>query len=151
MPPHNPSVSQKTVLFLCTGNSCRSQVAEAIVNRELADSWQAFSAGTRPTGFIHPLALQVLTEIGIDHQGSSKNASEFTDQDFDLVVTVCDSAQEDCPVWLRANPQVHLSFEDPAAYQGDEESKLAKFRQVRDEITKKIPELLARFGSAKSS
>ena len=151
MPPHDHPVTQKTVLFICTGNSCRSQIAEAIVNRELADSWQAFSAGTHPTGCIHPLALQVLAEIGIDHQGRSKNASNFTDRDFDLVVAVCDSAQEDCPVWLRANPQVHLAFEDPAAFQGDEVSKLDKFRQVRDEIHQKIPDILARYDKPKST
>lgn len=151
MPPQDHSTTHKTVLFLCTGNSCRSQIAEAIVNRALAESWQAFSAGTRPTGYIHPLALLVLAEIGIDHQGRSKNASNFTDQDFDLIVTVCDSAQEDCPVWLRANPQVHLAFEDPAAFQGDEVSKIDKFRQVRDEINQKIPDLLARYESTKST
>jgi len=135
----------RTVLFLCTGNSCRSQIAEAIVNQKMGDSWQAFSAGTKPTGYVHPLATHVLHEIGINQPGKSKNISQYIDQDFDLVVTVCDSAQEDCPLWLRANPQEHLAFDDPAAFNGDEQTRLDKFRQVRDEMTTKIPGLLARY------
>lgn len=141
----NHKVPKKTVLFLCTGNSCRSQLAEAIVNEKLGDLWLALSAGTKPAGYVHPLAEQVLEEIGINHQGKSKNASKFKGQEFDLVVTVCDSASQDCPAWLSGNPQVHLAFEDPAGFQGDERSKLDKFRQVRDEIAEKIPGLLARY------
>ena len=143
MIPAEVRKSNQTVLVLCTGNSCRSQMAEAIINHVSGDKWQAFSAGTRPTGYTHPLALQVLEEIGISHQGISKSATQYVDRDFDLVVTVCDSAAEDCPVWLRANPQVHVAFEDPAAFEGEEAQKLNKFRQVRDEIAKKISALLA--------
>ena len=145
MTDENLNSAKKSVLFLCTGNSCRSQIAEAIVNEKLDDTWQAFSAGTKPTGYVHPLANRVLQEIGINQTGKSKNIFQFIDQDFDLVVTVCDSAQEDCPVWLRANPQVHLAFEDPAAFDGDEQARLDKFRQVRDDMTTKIPGLLARY------
>lgn len=145
MTDENLNSEKKTVLFLCTGNSCRSQIAEAIVNEKLGDTWQAFSAGTKPTGYVHPLATQVLHEIGINQTGKSKNISQYIDQDFDLVVTVCDSAQEDCPLWLRVNPQVHLAFEDPAAIDGDEQGMLDKFRQVRDDMTTKIPGLLARY------
>lgn len=141
----NHNNHKQTVLFLCTGNSCRSQIAEAIVNQELGKTWQAISAGTKPAGYVHPLAVQVLGEIGIDHQGTSKNASQYMHQDLNLVVTVCDSAAQDCPVWLGENPQVHLAFEDPASFDGDEHEKLEKFRQVRDEIAKKIPGLLARY------
>jgi arsenate reductase len=141
----NNNTNKRSVLFLCTGNSCRSQIAEAIVTNQLGEKWQAFSAGTKPAGYVHPLALDVLEEIGIQHQGESKNTSVYSDRDFDLVVTVCDSAAEDCPVWLRANPQVHLAFEDPAAFEGNQEAKLNKFRQVRDEIGSKIPGLLARY------
>lgn len=130
---------------MCTGNSCRSQMAEAFVNAEFSEAWEAFSAGTQPAGFVHSNALTVLAEIGIKHQGHSKNASDFYGSDFDLVVTVCDAAAEDCPVWLGAAPQIHLAFEDPAAFEGDEESTLNKFRQVRDEIVTKIPGLLARY------
>ena len=118
---HNNN-SQLSVLFLCTGNSCRSQIAEAIVTDQLSEKWQAFSAGTKPAGYVHPIALEVLEEIGIHHQGKSKHASIYSDQDFDLVVTVCDSAAEDCPVWLRSNPQVHLAFDDPAAFEGNREA-----------------------------
>ena len=139
----NNNTNKRSVLFLCTGNSCRSQIAEAIVTNQLGEKWQAFSAGTKPAGYVHPLALDVLEEIGIQHQGESKNTSVYSDRDFDLVVTVCDSAAEDCPVWLRANPQVHLAFEDPAAFEGNQEEKLNQFRLVRDEIGKKIPDLLA--------
>ena len=145
MTDENLNSEKKTVIFLCTGNSCRSQIAEAIVNNKLGDIWQAFSAGTKPTGYVHPLATHVLQEIGINHTGKSKNISRYIDQDFDLVVTVCDSAQEDCPVWLRANPQIHLAFEDPAAFDGDEQARLDKFRQVRDDMTTKIPGLFARY------
>jgi arsenate reductase len=137
--------SKKTVLFLCTGNSCRSQIAEAIVNAKCGNSWQAFSAGTRPAGYVHPLAISVLEEIGISHQGNSKSASTFFNHELDLVVTVCDSAAADCPVWFGKTQQVHLGFEDPAAFQGDELAKIDKFRMVRDEILQKIPALLARY------
>ncbi len=93
-------MGKSRVLFLCTGNSCRSQMAEAIVNARLGDRWEAQSAGTKPTGFVHPKTIAVLFEIGIQHTGRSKSVDEFRGQDFDLVVTVCDSAAEDCPVWL---------------------------------------------------
>ena len=145
MTDENLNFAKKTVLFLCTGNSCRSQIAEAIVNEKPGEIWQAFSAGTKPTGYVHPLAAQVLQEIGIYQTGKSKNISRYINQDFDLVVTVCHSAQEDCPVWLRANSQVHLDFEDPAAFDGDEQARLDKFRQVRDDMTSKIPGLLTRY------
>jgi arsenate reductase len=144
-PLHPGIMTRRNVLFLCTGNSCRSQMAEAIINDALSQRWQAFSAGTNPAGYVHPLAIEVLSEIGIDHVGESKKASQYYGQNFDLVVTVCDSAAEDCPVWLGKNPQVHMAFEDPAAYTGNDKAKLEKFRQVRDEIAKKIPGLLASY------
>ncbi len=89
---------KQRVLFLCTGNSCRSQMAEAIVNTSLGDLWQAASAGTEPAGYVHPMALRALAEIGIEHHGRSKPVDEFRDAPFDLVVTVCHSASEACPV-----------------------------------------------------
>ena len=131
------------VLFLCTGNSCRSQMAEAIVNAKLAGTWQAFSAGTKPIGYVHPLAVEVLKEIGINHQGWSKDVTQYLDQEFDLVVTVCDSAAENCPIWLKPGRQKHLSFEDPAKFEVEDELVLGKFRKVRDEIESKITQLLA--------
>ena len=100
----------KRVLFLCTGNSCRSQMAEAIVNARMGGEWQAVSVGTKPAGYIHPKALEVLSEIGIQHTGRSKLADEFQGVDFDLVVTVCDSAAEECPIWLGKGKRVHHSF-----------------------------------------
>lgn len=132
----------KKVLFLCTGNSCRSQMAEAIVNARLGDRWQAYSAGTKPTGYVHPKALEVLSEIGIRHSGRSKQADEFRDIDFDLVVTVCDSAAEACPVWLGQGKRVHHSFPDPAKAEGTEEANMAIFRTVRDDIEKEMIRLL---------
>jgi arsenate reductase (thioredoxin) len=127
----------KRVLFLCTGNSCRSQMAEAIVNTRMGDEWQAVSAGTKPAGYIHPKALEALSEIGIQHEGRSKRADEFREMDFDLVVTVCDSAAEECPVWLGKGKKVHHSFFDPA--QTDD---MEDFRRVRNEIAQVIPQIL---------
>lgn len=128
----------KRVLFLCTGNSCRSQMAEAIVNARMGETWQAVSAGTKPAGYIHPKALEALAEIGIQHTGSSKRADEFQGQEFDLVVTVCDSAAEECPVWLGKGKKVHHSFFDPA--QTDD---IEDFRRVRDEIAHELANMLA--------
>ena len=137
----------RSVIFLCTGNSSRSQIAEAIVNANLINDWLAFSAGTKPAGEVHPLALKVLEEIGIQHQGYSKDISEFINKDFDLVVTVCDSAAEDCPLWLKPGHQIHLPFPDPAAFKGDPEETIEVFRQVRNEILEEIPRLLRDFSS----
>ena len=103
-------------------------MAEAIFNDQLSGTWKAFSAGTKPAGFIHPIALEVLEEIGITHQGRSKDVSQFDNQEFDLVMTVCDSAAEDCPTWLRSNQQAHISFVDPASFEGDDQLILTKFR-----------------------
>lgn len=130
-------MSRHRVLFLCTGNSCRSQMAEVIVNARLGDTWQAYSAGTRPAGYVHPNALQALAEIGIRHSGTSKHADAYREMDFDLVVTVCDSAAEECPLWLGKGKRVHRSFPDPAVT-GD----MDEFRRVRDDIEKHILELL---------
>jgi arsenate reductase (thioredoxin) len=134
----------QSVLFLCTGNSARSQLAEAIVNARHAESWRAFSAGVKPAGYVHPLAIRALNEIGISHNGASKHIDELPTKDFDLVVTVCDSAAEECPVWPgRAGRRVHHGFEDPARAQGTDEERLAVFRRVRDEILEQIPQLLS--------
>ena len=136
----------KKVLFLCTGNSCRSQMAEAIVNARLGDRWQAFSAGTKPAGFVHQKALESLREIGIQHQGRSKRAEEFRDVDFDVVVTVCDSAAEECPVWLGKGKRVHHSFPDPAKAEGTDEEVMNVFRAVRDDIEREMSQLLQTYG-----
>ena len=137
---------KRKVLFLCTGNSCRSQMAEAIVNARMGDSWDAYSAGTKPAGYVHPLALAVLAEIGIQHEERSKHADEYRTVPFDLVVTVCDDAAENCPVWLGPGKRVHLGFPDPAKATGSEDEVLAVFRAVRDDIALKAVELLQRHG-----
>ena len=132
----------KKVLFLCTGNSCRSQMAEAIVNARLGDRWQAFSAGTRPAGYVHPKAIAALAEIGIQHNGRSKLADEFREADLDLVVTVCDSAAEECPIWVGKGKRRHHSFPDPAKAEGTDEQIMDVFRAVRDDIEKEMVRLL---------
>ena len=132
-------MTPRRVLFLCTGNSCRSQMAEAIVNARLPDEWMAFSAGTKPAGYIHPKTVEVLKEISVMHEGRSKSTDEFRGQDFDLVVTVCNSAAEECPIWLGKGKRAHLSFPDPAKTDNIED-----FRSVRDDIEHQIIPLLQR-------
>lgn len=133
---------KRKVLFLCTGNSCRSQMAEAIVNARLGDSWEACSAGTQPAGYVHPLAIRALAEIDSAHAGRSKHADEYRAVPFDLVVTVCDDAAENCPVWLGPGKRMHLGFPDPAKAAGSEDEVLAVFRAVRDDIAHKVTALL---------
>ena len=130
-------MAQKVVLFLCTGNSCRSQMAEAIVNARLAPGWVAYSAGTNPAGFVHPKAITALAEIGIEHQGVSKHVEEYQTLSPDLVITVCDSAAEECPIWMGNGKRVHHSFPDPA-----KTDDLVDFRAVRDAIAIEIPKIL---------
>jgi arsenate reductase len=113
-------------------------MAEAIVNARLGAEWQAVSAGTKPAGYIHPKALEALAEVGIRHQGRSKRADEFQGVDFDLVVTVCDSAAEECPIWLGKGKKVHHSFPDPAAT-----DNMDDFRTVRDDIERVMLKLLS--------
>lgn len=132
----------RKVLFLCTGNSARSQMAEAIVNARYSNVWRAFSAGTRPASRVHPLAIQVLREIEIEHHGETKGVEQFRGDGFDLVITVCDDANEECPVWLGKGRRIHLGFRDPAKAEGTDEERLAVFRQVRDEMLEEIPAIL---------
>lgn len=120
-------------------------MAEAIVNARLGNQWQAVSAGTRPAGYVHPKAITALHEIGIEHAGRSKPAGEFRDTPFDLVVTVCDSAAEECPVWLGQGRRAHRDFPDPAAAQGSDEQIMNVFRSVRDRIAAEIPALLNQY------
>jgi len=130
---------KKNVLFLCTGNSARSQMAEGLVNHFLSDEWEAYSAGTAPASYVHPLAVKAMAELGIDISGHrSKSTKEFRNADLDLVVTVCDDAAENCPVWLGTGRKVHSGFADPAAAAGSEDEQLAVFRRVRDEILEHV-------------
>lgn len=135
---------KKRVLFVCTGNSCRSQMAEGLVRELLGGRWEPASAGTAPEGYVSPYAIQVMQELGIDIRGQrSKSVDEFRDADFDLVVTVCDEAAERCPSGLGSAPAVHLGFPDPALATGSPEEILAVYREVRDAIKEYVPPLLA--------
>lgn len=145
-------MSTKQVLFLCTGNSCRSQMAEGLVNHFLGEQWEAYSAGTAPAGYVHPIAIQVMAELGIDISSyRSKSVEEFRYVGPDVVITVCDDAAENCPVWLGGGKVAHISFPDPAKATGSEEERLAVFRQVRDDIYHKVLTYLAETASASSS
>ena len=133
---------KKKVLFLCTHNSCRSQMAEGMVNADLGDRFQAFSAGTVATG-VNPLARQVLAEIGIDISGQhSKTLDRFADQTFDYVITLCGSANEQCPLFFGGVRRVHIGFDDPSQGTGSPEQMLAEFRRVRDEIRTRLAAFL---------
>ncbi len=137
-------MSIKQVLFLCTGNSCRSQMAEGLVNYFLGEEWEAYSAGTAPAGYVHPMAIQVMAEYDIDISAyRSKSVDEFRYVGPDLVITVCDDAAENCPLWLGGGRVVHISFPDPARATGSEAERLAVFRQVRDDIRDKVLTYLA--------
>jgi arsenate reductase len=132
-------IDRKRVLFLCTGNSARSQMAEGLVNHFLGDKWQAQSAGTNPAGYVHPMAVQVMAELGIDLSGArSKSVDEFRGAEFDLIITVCDHAAENCPLWLGKGRRVHVGFRDPAAAEGSEAERLEVFREVRDDIRREV-------------
>ena len=133
----NPSPLR--VLFLCTGNSCRSQMAEGWVNSLLKERWEAHSAGTSPAERVHPLAVRVMAEVGIDLSGRSpQRVDRFVREPWDLVVTVCDSAKETCPFFPGHVERRHISFSDPASAQGDEDDRLAVFRRVRDDIRARL-------------
>lgn len=119
-------------------------MAEAIVNARLSDQWQAFSAGVQPAAVINPYTGKALAEVGIVHLGQPKHPDVFKDQAFDLVVTLCDDAAENCPVWLGPGRKQHLGFPDPATARGSEEQVLPIYRQVLKDITAKVPALLAR-------
>jgi arsenate reductase len=133
----------KKVLFLCTGNSARSQMAEGFLRHTGGDRFEAFSAGVKPTQ-VNPLAIKVMAEVGIDIAGQrAKSVMEFIGQKFDYVITVCDSAQKSCPVFPGRYEKLHWSLQDPALAKGGEEEKLTVFRRVRDEIKNKISQFLS--------
>ena len=136
----------KRVLFICTKNSARSQIAEALVNHDLMGRFEAFSAGTDPSE-VHPLAIGVMKEIGIDISSQrSKGLDEFRDQAFDYVITLCSQADEACPVFFGGTKKIHMGFQDPAAMAGTEEERLVAFRKVRDEIRTQVVGFLAKQG-----
>jgi len=137
------TAAPRRVLILCTGNSCRSQMAEGWVNHLLGGRWQARSAGTRPAAAVHPLAVKVMAEVGVGiATGRPEYVEAYLEQSWDLVVTVCDSAKESCPIFPRPVETIHVSFPDPAEATGTEEERLAVFRAVRDDIRARLlPEL----------
>ncbi|MGA2714491.1 MAG: arsenate reductase ArsC [Bryobacteraceae bacterium] len=128
-------MNRKTrVLILCTRNSARSQMAEALLRHDAGERFDVESAGTEP-GSVRPEAVAVMSEVGLDISGHrSKSVEEFEGQHFDYVITVCDSARESCPVFFGASHRLHHSFDDPAAFHGSEDGRLALFRRVRDEL-----------------
>lgn len=127
-------MNKKRVLILCTGNSARSQMAEGLLKQISKGKYEVESAGTKPS-VVRPEAIAVLKEIGIDiSQNRSKSVEEFAGREFDYVITVCDNARDNCPYFPAQTKLIHHSFADPAAVQGEEETRLQAFRQARDEI-----------------
>ncbi len=134
---------KKRVLILCTGNSARSQMAEGLLRHDGSERFDVESAGTI-SSFVRPQAITAMKEVGIDISGHrSKSVDEFIGQDFDYVITVCDNAKENCPVFPAKTTRIHWSFDDPAEASGGEEEKLAVFRRVRDEIRGRLREFIA--------
>lgn len=128
-------MSKPTVLILCTGNSCRSHLAEGILRVAAKDQFLVASAGSKPAGYVHPLAIQVMTEIGIDlSTHTSKHMNEFLNQPVETVITVCGNADQACPIFPGQVNRHHWPFDDPAHATGTDEEKLVVFRRVRDEI-----------------
>jgi len=126
------------VLFLCTGNAARSQMAEGLLRWVGNDDFAVFSAGTAPRG-LHPLAVEALAEVGIDiSQQRSKHLSELLDQPFDYIITVCDSVRDACPIFPGEGTRLHWSYPDPAAAEGDTEAQRRAFRSVRSDLSERI-------------
>lgn len=133
---------RKRVLIICTGNSCRSQMAEGLLRAISKELIEVESAGTHPC-YVHPVAIEVLKEIGIDISShTSKSVDRFIKQQFDYVITVCDSAKERCPYFPGAKSRLHIPFEDPVGFQGTDEERMNKFREVRDEIKKRMEQFI---------
>lgn len=138
----------KRILVLCTGNSARSQMGEGLFRAEGGAEFDVYSAGTKPSS-VRPEAIAVMKEIGIDISGQrSKSVEEFTGQSFDYVVTVCDNARDNCPVFPATTARLHWSFEDPAAVQGSEESRLSAFRRIRDQIRDRVRTFVRQLATA---
>jgi arsenate reductase len=128
-------MNKPTTLILCTGNSCRSHMAEGILRAAAGDFLDVQSAGSKPAGYVHPLAIRAMAEIGIDISGHhSKHLNEFLDRQVETVITVCGVAEQVCPMFPGQVNRHHFGFDDPAKATGDEAEQLAVFRRVRDEI-----------------
>jgi arsenate reductase len=140
--------AKKRVLILCTGNSARSQMAEGLLRHEAGDRFDVFSAGTKPS-HVRPEAIAAMQEIAIDISGHrSKSMDEFIGQDLDYVITVCDDANELCPVFPGETKRLHWPFPDPAAVEGSEEQRIAAFKEIRDQIHGRIMVFLRETSSA---
>ncbi|MEM7698876.1 MAG: arsenate reductase ArsC [Verrucomicrobiota bacterium] len=132
-----PETKTPLILILCTGNSCRSQMAEVILRDAGGDSIRVASAGSRPSGYVHPLAVKAVSEIGLDlSDGTSKSLNEFLEDEVDTIITVCGNADQACPTFPGQRQRYHWPFDDPADATGSEEEQLAVFRRVRDEIVR---------------
>jgi arsenate reductase len=128
-------MNKPTILILCTGNSCRSHLAEGVLRAAAGDLLDVQSAGSKPSGYVHPKSIEVMREIGIDISGHrSKHLAEFLDRDIETVITVCGNADQACPTFPGQMNRHHWGFDDPAHATGTEEEQLAVFRRVRDEI-----------------
>jgi arsenate reductase len=137
---------RKRIMFLCTGNAARSQMSEALARIDHGDLVEPHSSGSRPAGFVHPLAIRAIEELGFGIGGArSKAASELYEERFDVVVTVCDSAAMDCPVWPGAKNVLNWSIEDPSFLPGSEEVRLEAFRATRDDLRRRIDSLVEAF------
>ena len=129
---------KKRVLILCTGNSARSQMAEGLLRHDAGDRFEVASAGVDPTN-VRPEAIEVMREIGIDiSRHRSKSVDEFAEQKFDYVITVCDNANQRCPIFPGDMKRIHWSIDDPASIEGDENSRVAAFRRGRDELRHRL-------------
>ncbi len=133
------SQQQQRVMILCTGNSCRSQMAEAFWRQHDGATWEVFNAGTEPSGVVHPLAVRAMAERGIDIADfKPKSVAAFVGEPFDLVVTVCGNAEARCPSLPRAKRHLHWPFDDPASAEGSDDERMQVCRRVRDEIEERI-------------
>jgi arsenate reductase (thioredoxin) len=143
--------NKKKILVLCTGNSCRSIMAEGLINHFGKDDFQAFSAGSKPTGNVHPMSLKTLKKSGIfkaDYK--SQSWDEFSDINFDLVITVCDNAAgESCPVYLSSAPKVHWGVEDPAKFKGSEEEIENEFQRIFTILAKRTHAMVEKYSKTK--
>ena len=133
----------KRILVLCTGNSARSQMAEGFLRELGGGRFEAHSAGSEAAGRVNPLAVKAMSEAGINISAQQpKDLGVYDDQEFDLVITVCDNARQSCPMFLGARENVHWSLKDPAAAEGSEDERLAVFRAIRDEIRRRVEHLI---------
>jgi arsenate reductase len=136
-------MEKQRVLILCTGNSARSQMAEGLLRSMAGDRFEVFSAGTKPS-LVRPEAIAAMRDLGVDITSHrSKSVDEFLGLQFDYVITVCDNAKESCPIFPGGTKRIHWSFEDPAAVEGDDPTRLDAFRRIRDQIAEQFKDFLA--------